>query len=219
VGSAALLAQATAARGPDRAEPAPAAVAIGPASASPAVAAPPPSLPAAAHPPREPATSPPIVDATRPGQDRDVDPPLLVAIPTLRLSVPVRPAGVDESGAMALPARPDQLGWYRFGPAPGDRRGTAVLAGHVDSRRYGLGPLVALERLAPGDEVRVTLASGRTQRFLVTGVASIRKARLDLDGLFRRDGAPRLVLLTCGGRYDSEGGGYSDNVVVTAVPS
>ena len=31
-------------------------------------------------------------------------------------------------------------------------------------------------------------------------------------------GRPRLVLVTCGGRFDQAAGHYVDNVVVTAVP-
>jgi sortase (surface protein transpeptidase) len=135
------------------------------------------------------------------------------------VALPVQPVGVGESGAMALPARPDVAGWYRFGPAPGAPRGTAVLAGHVDSRRYGLGPLVALQRLRAGAEVRVRLDTGRTLRYEVTRVETVPKTRLDLRAVFRRDGAPRLVLITCGGTFDRAAGRYESNVVVTAVPA
>jgi hypothetical protein len=41
---------------------------------------------------------------------------------------------------------------------------------------------------------------------------------LPLDALFRRDGPPRLTLVTCGGPFLPEVGGYRDNVVVVAEP-
>jgi hypothetical protein len=44
----------------------------------------------------------------------------------------------------------------------------------------------------------------------------IRKQALPLDELFRRDGPPRLTLLTCGGPFLAEYGSYRDNVVVVA---
>ncbi len=40
-----------------------------------------------------------------------------------------------------------------------------------------------------------------------------------LDELFRRDGAPRLTLITCGGPFLPESGSYRDNVVVVAEPA
>jgi hypothetical protein len=119
---------------------------------------------------------------------------------------------------MALPDDPDRLGWYRYGPVPGDPAGSAVLAGHVDSVREGIGPLAGLASAVPGQRVRVTMADGRTQRFVVVGVERIAQARLPLDQLFARDGQARLSLVTCGGRYLPEAGGYEDNVVVTALP-
>ncbi len=36
--------------------------------------------------------------------------------------------------------------------------------------------------------------------------------------LFARSGPARLTVITCGGPYLADQGGYQDNVVVTAVP-
>jgi hypothetical protein len=47
---------------------------------------------------------------------------------------------------------------------------------------------------------------------------SILKKRLPYEELFAVDGPPRLTLISCGGYYDKDNGGYQDNVVVTAVP-
>jgi hypothetical protein len=46
----------------------------------------------------------------------------------------------------------------------------------------------------------------------------IQKRALPLDDLFRRDGPPRLTLITCGGPFLPEFGSYRDNVVVVAEP-
>ena len=48
--------------------------------------------------------------------------------------------GVAEDGQMALPPDPRTIGWYRYGAGPGDRVGSVVLGGHLDSREYGVGP-------------------------------------------------------------------------------
>jgi hypothetical protein len=39
-----------------------------------------------------------------------------------------------------------------------------------------------------------------------------------VDRIFARDGAPQLVLITCGGTFDRTIRSYEDNVVVTAEP-
>jgi hypothetical protein len=44
------------------------------------------------------------------------------------------------------------------------------------------------------------------------------KQTLPVDRLFAREGPPRLVLVTCGGEFVPERGGYESNVVVVAEP-
>jgi hypothetical protein len=149
---------------------------------------------------------------------RAVVPPVRVEIAALGITAEVDQVGVAEDGQMDLPPNPDRLGWYRFGPAPGEDRGSAMVAAHVDSRRYGLGQFSRLPEASLGDRVVVVLADGRTVEHEVVDVRSERKEVVPLDTLFRRDGDPALVLVTCGGVYDAGAGGYEDNVVVTAVP-
>ena len=133
----------------------------------------------------------------------------------LGISVPIVATTVDDRGQMELPARPTEIGWYAYGPRPGSAEGSAVLAGHVDSRRYGVGPLAALQRARRGDVIVVQATSGQLT-FEIDRVQLIRKRALDLERLFDRDGRPVLRIVTCGGRYLPERGGYQDNVVVTA---
>jgi hypothetical protein len=40
-----------------------------------------------------------------------------------------------------------------------------------------------------------------------------------LTSVYSSAGRPRLVLVTCGGRFETGTGRYRDNIVVTAVPS
>ena len=149
---------------------------------------------------------------------RTVVPPVRVELPVLGVVAEVDQVGVADDGQMELPPDPDRVGWYRFGPAPGEDRGSAVLAAHVDSRRYGLGQFSQLRESSPGDRVVVVLADGRSVEHEVVEVRSESKAVVQLDALFRREGEPSLVLVTCGGVYDADARSYEDNVVVTAVP-
>jgi sortase (surface protein transpeptidase) len=131
--------------------------------------------------------------------------------------MPVVATGLRSDGQMALPDHPQQVGWYRYGPRPGDPSGSVVLGGHVDSREYGIGPLAALGRLQRGDRIVVQRSGGR-QTYKVRSVQLISKQSLPVGALFARTGPATLRILTCGGPYDPAHGGYRDNLVVSAVP-
>jgi hypothetical protein len=160
----------------------------------------------------------PVQDATRIEPLAEVEPPRRVSIPSADVSMPIVATGVLDDGQMELPDDPARIGWYRFGPAPGDPRGSVVLGGHVDSVRYGVGPLARLASVEVGARIAVTAADGTTQRYRVTSIERISKAALPTDRLFDPDTAPRLVVITCGGRYLPEAGGYEDNIVLIAKP-
>jgi len=135
----------------------------------------------------------------------------------LGIDAPVDAVGVGPDGSMELPGDVDRTGWYRFGPAPG-QGGSAVIAGHVDDVEQGLGALAPLRTAEAGDTIAVTDAERTTTRWRVVARELICKRALPLDELFRRDGPPRLTLLTCGGPFLEEYGSYRDNVVVVAEP-
>ena len=144
--------------------------------------------------------------------------PLLLELPSVDVTMPVVPVGVSSDGQMRMPPDPADIGWYRFGPPPGSSRGSAVLAGHVDSLRYGVGPLVRLSSVRRGD--RVTLrTTGPSMTFEVVRVEVISKSDVALRAVFRRGGSGRLRIVTCGPPYIASQGGYQDNVIVTAVRS
>ncbi len=143
--------------------------------------------------------------------------PARVAVPARGLDAPLDPVGTAPDGQMAIPDDVDRAGWYRFGPVPG-APGSAVVAGHVDDAEQGLGAMAALRAAEPGDEVVVTDAAGAVTRWRVVSRESLDKQALPVDVLFRRDGPPRLTLVTCGGPFLPEVGGYRDNVVVVAEP-
>ncbi|ADB33479.1 peptidase C60 sortase A and B [Kribbella flavida DSM 17836] len=143
--------------------------------------------------------------------------PERLTIRSVGLDLPVRAVGVAADGQMELPVNPSVVGWYRFGPAPAEREGSVVLGGHVDSKEYGVGPLVRLRKLRPGALIDVRATDGSTVQYRVEGVRDVEKQELAVGELFGRTGPRRLHLVTCGGPYDPDGGGYRDNLVVTAT--
>ena len=141
--------------------------------------------------------------------------PTELTIGRLRVSAPVEPVGVTGTGVLEVPADPDRLGWWFGSALPGDRRGTVLIAGHVDTAEDGRGALYRLETLPVGARVEVR-AGEQTIGYRVEARRSYAKSRLPRD-LFRRDTAPRLVLITCGGEYPAAS--YAPNVVAYPPPA
>lgn len=120
------------------------------------------------------------------------------------------------SGELKVPEDARTVGWWRDGAAPGDERGTVVLAGHVDTVQ-GPGALYRLETLEPGQRLAVESATG-SRNYRVEARQAYRKDRLP-DDIFTVEGAPRLAVITCGGAFDESTRTYEYNVVVYAVPA
>lgn len=182
------------------------------------VAPPTPGPPAARATPRTPVLAVPTVGTDPRQQSVESTPaPVQLKVQGRNIDMPVVPVGVAENGEMALPGSNRDVGWYEFGARPTDDAGVTVMAAHVDTVAEGLGPFARLKGIRKGTEVTVTTADGTAHRYTVSAVDEIAKEAVPLADVFERTGPARLVLITCGGAYD-QGVGYSDNVVVTAVP-
>jgi hypothetical protein len=143
--------------------------------------------------------------------------PRTLELPTLDVRAEVDPVALEDDRGMELPDDVSRVGWYAPG-VPVGAPGAAVLAGHVDSRTQGPGALFDLRSLEPGDPIVITAEDG-TSTWEVTGRTHYPKDELPLDDIFRWEGEPGLVLITCGGDFDGDAGSYRDNVVVYAEPT
>ena len=167
-----------------------------------------PSLPSASPSPTPTETPGPLMVAA----------PVRVSIPALDVNTRVFPVGLDKNKAIEIPEDIRYVGWYDLGVPPGVDRGSAVLVAHRDGRVQGRGVFYSLGTLDVGDKVVVKTSAGDELPYEVVARESILKKRLPYEELFAVDGPPRLTLISCGGYYDPNNGGYQDNVVVTAVP-
>ncbi|WP_235521058.1 class F sortase [Cellulomonas sp. Leaf395] len=205
----------TACTGPGRdSDPGPAVAASPSSTAAPRPTPAPPSVPSVSSIP-----SVPVVDATLgAAQTSATPPPVRLAVPDVGIDMAVDPVGVRDDGEMEIPEDADRAGWYRFGPAPADPAGATVVAAHVDSVQTGIGQFAKLLDVGAGAAVTVTTADGIPHQYRVVSVEKIPKDGAPVDQWFDRSGAPRLVLVTCGGTFRRDIGHYTDNVVVTAEP-
>jgi hypothetical protein len=183
----------------------------------------PPSATSAAPAPTPSPASPTVPEVPRVDADASNQAPVTLAPTTVRVdsldvSVTVRPEGLADDGSMALPEDPSVASWYRFGSGPASDAGATVIAAHVDSIEYAIGPFSRLVDAQPGTEIVVGAEDGSEHRYRVESVDVADKTGVPWDTVFDRSGAPRLVLITCGGEFDYDTGHYVSNVIVTAVP-
>jgi LPXTG-site transpeptidase (sortase) family protein len=142
--------------------------------------------------------------------------PVRIRIPGIGVDAPVMKVGRDADGTVQVPPLADHnlTGWYRYGPAPG-QRGPAVILGHVDSTA-GISVFYYLKNLHAGDKVYVTLADGKVAAFAVDGLQRVAKDAFPTASVYGKSGYPSLRLITCGGPFDKATGHYADNVIVYA---
>jgi Sortase domain len=144
--------------------------------------------------------------------------PRRLRIPALGINASIDPVGIDvEQGMLGMPTNIRHVGWWRDGMAPGARSGSILIAGHLNFATGKKGAFYPLPRARGDERVEVTTTNGTVHAYRVVSIRSYPKNALP-PTLFDRRGPRRLVLVTCGGRFDKKSAHYLDNIVVTAVP-
>ncbi|WP_128375269.1 class F sortase [Streptomyces cavernae] len=143
--------------------------------------------------------------------------PVRLRIPAIRVDAPMTRLGLDATGALQPPTAdtPELAGWYGDGTAPGSA-GTAVTAGHVDTRTGRPGVFHRLGALTKGATIEVDRADRRTAVFTVGAVELYTKDGFPDEKVYGTTGLPELRVITCGGGYARKTG-YRGNVVVYAT--
>lgn len=146
--------------------------------------------------------------------------PRRLRIPALDVNTKVLPVGLDQHQNMEIPEDIRLVGWYDLGVAPGAEQGSAVLVAHRDGRVQGRGVFYSIGNLKPGNRIEVTRDDKSTVMYEVVSRELISKKGFTKQApeLFAIDGPHRLTLISCGGVYDRDNGGYQANVIVTAMP-
>lgn len=119
-------------------------------------------------------------------------------------------------GTLPIPSDMDEAAWWGSGIG---EPGAMLLSGHVNWQGR-VGPFNELWRSARGDRVIVDDNHGVKHRYRVSRVLTLSKGQLPKQAptLFAQTGPPRLVLVTCGGRFVGGSEGYDQNRAVIARP-
>ncbi|MFF9867866.1 class F sortase [Streptomyces sp. NPDC013953] len=144
--------------------------------------------------------------------------PRHVEVPSLGITAPVVPRGLDDTGAIDPPpyGQPHTVGWFGTGTMPG-ADGAALFVGHVDTETR---PAVfyGLSSVRPGEHVLVTRTDGSVAEFTIDDVQVFARHEFDPHKVYgpRHPGRAELRLITCGGTFDRATDAYTANVVVSA---
>lgn len=152
--------------------------------------------------------------------------PLRLRIPKIAVDAPFEPVGVLADGSMGVPKQPERVGWYAFGPRPGEH-GSAVVAGHRGWKN-GMAVFDRLSELRIGDTILVADADNVWHTFIVRG-SKVFDPKQDAAEVFRREndsvdtgvGSTAkngifLNLITCEGEWDRASGQFTKRLVVFA---
>lgn len=122
--------------------------------------------------------------------------------------------GLNEDRTIQVPDSYDKVGWYQYGPTPGEL-GPAVILGHVDSRD---GPAVfyRLGQLTVGDEIIINRADGTIARFEVTSLERHQQNGFPTELVYGNIDHAGLRIITCTGIFIRGEQRYTHNLIVFA---
>ena len=137
--------------------------------------------------------------------------PQHLTIPIIGISAQIKNLSVNSKGEMEVPDNSYDVGWFKLGSRPGER-GSAVIAGHVDSETGKAGVFANLNRLNEGDKIYIDDDQGAQMIFIVSG------SRVYDPGfaeeIFSANDGKYLNLVTCNGVWEKKFHSYSKRLVV-----
>jgi LPXTG-site transpeptidase (sortase) family protein len=179
-------------------------------------AAPPPSAPQPAASAPQQAAPAPRPAAQPVGKHLPRSRPVRLRIPKIWVDAPFTGLSIGPTGQLEPPPGNDinLVGWHTKGASPGEP-GTAIIAGHVDTKTSAA-VFANLGELAKGDVFYVLRADGRTATFRVDSVETFQKNNFPSDRVYDDTPHAQVRLITCAGNYDRTVMDYTDNLVVFA---
>ncbi|MFG2574138.1 class F sortase [Streptomyces sp. NPDC048481] len=162
------------------------------------------------------AQAPPASDGRAVGKHLPRSRPVRLLIPKIAVDAPFTDLAIGPSGRLNPPPASDVnlVGWHAKGASPGET-GTAIIAGHVDTKTSPA-VFVRLGELAKGDLFHVMRADGTRATFRVDSVETFAKDDFPSERVYGDTAQAQARLITCAGDYDRQVKDYTDNLVVFA---
>lgn len=139
--------------------------------------------------------------------------PVHLRIPSIGVDANIQHVGFNSKGEMDVPDDIETLGWFAFGPRPGEK-GSAVIAGHFFGENAVPGVFANLSNVKAGDKIYIEDSKGNSISFIVRR-QHIYDPGFALD-VFNRTDHPYLNLVTCEGNWDTTQESYTKRLVVFA---
>jgi sortase A len=121
--------------------------------------------------------------------------------------------GLDAKGNMDVPKGVQNVAWYNLGFKPGEK-GSAVIAGHLDTPQGKPAVFYNISKLTKGDTIKVSDEKGNELTYVVTDKKNYPYDNFPLEEVFNSTDKARLNLITCGGAWDKAKGTYLKRTVV-----
>jgi sortase A len=134
-------------------------------------------------------------------------------IPKLGVKAHIEYVGLDSTSRMDVPKNDMNVAWYKHGPKPGEI-GSAVIAGHFDTKTGAPAVFNQISKLVPGDTVIVEGMDNKQKVFSVIETKIFKDEEFPISEVFYQKDIERLNLITCDGVYDENKKTYSDRLVV-----
>jgi sortase A len=141
--------------------------------------------------------------------------PKILTIPSLSITAPVESVGLNAKGAMAVPAKFSNVGWFNQGPRPGEG-GNAVIDGHINNGLGLSGVFADLETIELGADIFIEDAAGQKIHFKVSRAELVDYKKSGADIFTGDTTRSQLILITCEGDWIQSEKTYNKRFIVYA---
>jgi sortase (surface protein transpeptidase) len=125
--------------------------------------------------------------------------------------------GITKDGALATPSNVFDSAWYKQSAKPG-QPGATLIDGHVSSWTTN-GVFYGIKKLVAGDTITIERGDGTKLDYSVVKTMTYQADAVDMASLIKpvTAGKSGLNLITCGGKYDTKSGEFTQRIAVFAT--
>jgi len=139
--------------------------------------------------------------------------PFKLIIPSIKVNSNIDPVGLTKDGAMDLPLKSSNTGWYNLGPIPGVI-GSSVIDGHSGFKNGAPAVFDNLHKIKIGDKVTIINNKGNATIFIVHKISKYDFSANATNIFTSTDGKIHLNLITCTGTWNSILKSHNSRLVV-----